>query len=110
MGNPGESGDRFSNGFFLDGCQSSGGHSHKQILLIVTAHHFQEINEPAPGIQPPLEVEPIPEPQNNSEQKITIFERIQQTLNRFQLASPPVEKDIELPTLDPELFSNINRS
>ncbi|MBE9071949.1 hypothetical protein [Microcystis sp. LEGE 08355] len=77
---------------------------------LTTIPETKEINEPAPGIQPPLEVEPIPEPQNNSEQKITIFERIQQTLNRFQLASPPVEKDIELPTLDPELFSNINRS
>ncbi len=55
-------------------------------------------------------MEPIPEPQNNSEPKITIFDRIQQTLNRFQLASPPVEKDIELPTLDPELFTNIDRS
>jgi hypothetical protein len=55
-------------------------------------------------------VEPIPEPQNNSEQKITIFDRIQQTLNRFQLPSPPAEKDIELPTLDPQLFSNVERS
>ncbi|MCA2653773.1 MAG: hypothetical protein IM475_05865 [Microcystis sp. M061S2] len=55
-------------------------------------------------------MEPIPEPQNNSEQKITIFDRIQQTLNRFQLLSPPAAKDIELPILDPELFTNIDRS
>ncbi|CCI25967.1 hypothetical protein MICAH_370014 [Microcystis aeruginosa PCC 9809] len=55
-------------------------------------------------------MEPIPEPQNNSEQKITIFDRIQQTLNRFQLPSPPAETDIELPILDPELFTNVERS
>jgi hypothetical protein len=55
---------------------------------LTTIPQTKEINEPAPGIQPPVEVEPYPEPQNNSEQKITIFERIQQTLNRFQLASP----------------------
>ncbi len=77
---------------------------------LTTIPETKEINEPAPGIQPPLEVEPIPEPQNNSEQKITIFDRIQQTLNRFQLPSPPAEKDIELPILDPELFTNIDRS
>ncbi|WP_430012832.1 hypothetical protein ACQY1Y_12195 [Microcystis ichthyoblabe FBCC-A1114] len=77
---------------------------------LTTIPETKEINEPAPGIQPPLEVEPIPEPQNNSEQKITIFDRVQQTLNRFQLASSPAEKDIELPTLDPELFSNVERS
>ncbi|GBF53225.1 hypothetical protein N0824_01077 [Microcystis sp. 0824] len=77
---------------------------------LTTIPETKEINEPAPGIQPPLEVEPIPEPQNNSEKKITIFDRIQQTFNRFQLASPPAEKDIELPTLDPELFTNIDRS
>ena len=77
---------------------------------LTTIPETKEINEPAPGIQPPLEVEPIPEPQNNSEQKITIFDRVQQTLNRFQLASSPAEKDIELPTLDPQLFSNVERS
>ncbi|MDB9424166.1 hypothetical protein PN437_04405 [Microcystis aeruginosa CS-564/01] len=77
---------------------------------LTTIPETEEINEPAPGIQPPLEVEPIPEPQNNSEQKITIFDRVQQTLNRFQLASSPAEKDIELPTLDPQLFSNVERS
>ncbi|MCA2624867.1 MAG: hypothetical protein IM507_22115 [Microcystis sp. M20BS1] len=77
---------------------------------LTTIPETKEINEPASGIQPPLEVEPIPEPQNNSEQKITIFDRVQQTLNRFQLASSPAEKDIELPTLDPELFSNVERS
>ncbi|MDB9410537.1 hypothetical protein PN434_18825 [Microcystis aeruginosa CS-558/01A06] len=77
---------------------------------LTTIPETKEINEPAPGIQPPLEVEPIPEPQNNSEQKITIFDRVQQTLNRFQLASSPAEKDIELPTLDPQLFSNVDRS
>ncbi|MCZ8202935.1 hypothetical protein [Microcystis sp. LE19-55.1A] len=77
---------------------------------LTTIPETKEINELATGIQPPVEVEPIPEPQNNSEQKITIFDRIQQTLNRFQLASPPVEKDIELPTLDPELFTNVERS
>ncbi|MBE5231564.1 MAG: hypothetical protein ACKPH1_09930 [Microcystis panniformis] len=77
---------------------------------LTTIPETKEINEPAPSIQPPLEVEPIPEPQNNSEQKITIFDRVQQTLNRFQLASPPAEKDIELPTLDPQLFTNIERS
>ena len=77
---------------------------------LTTIPETKEINEPAPGIQPPLEVEPIPEPQNNSEQKITIFDRIQQTLNRFQLPSPPAETDIELPILDPELFTNIDRS
>ncbi|MCZ8038291.1 MAG: hypothetical protein O9276_09220 [Microcystis sp. LE17-20A] len=77
---------------------------------LTTIPETKEINEPAPRVQPPVEMEPIPEPQNNSEQKITIFDRIQQTLNRFQLASPPAEKDIELPTLDPELFTNIDRS
>ncbi|TRU25007.1 MAG: hypothetical protein EWV80_10445 [Microcystis aeruginosa Ma_QC_B_20070730_S2] len=77
---------------------------------LTTIPETKEINEPAPGIQPPLEVEPIPEPQNNSEQKITIFDRVQQTLNRFQLASSPAEKDIELPTLDPQLFSHVERS
>ncbi|GBL10071.1 hypothetical protein MSj_01554 [Microcystis aeruginosa Sj] len=77
---------------------------------LTTIPETEEINEPALGIQPPLEVEPIPEPQNNSEQKITIFDRVQQTLNRFQLASSPAEKDIELPTLDPQLFSNVERS
>ena len=77
---------------------------------LTTIPETKEINEPAPGIQPPLEVEPIPEPQNNSEQKITIFDRVQQTFNRFQLASSPAEKDIELPTLDPQLFSNVERS
>jgi hypothetical protein len=77
---------------------------------LTTIPETKEINEPAPGIQPPLEVEPIPEPQNNSEEKITIFDRVQQTLNRFQLASSPAEKDIELPTLDPQLFSNVERS
>ncbi|MBC1197196.1 hypothetical protein H0901_18575 [Microcystis aeruginosa BLCCF158] len=77
---------------------------------LTTIPETKEINGPAPGIQPPLEVEPIPEPQNNSEQKITIFDRVQQTLNRFQLASSPAEKDIELPTLDPQLFSNVERS
>ena len=77
---------------------------------LTTIPETKEINEPASGIQPPLEVEPIPEPQNNSEQKITIFDRVQQTLNRFQLASSPAEKDIELPTLDPQLFSNVERS
>ncbi|MFN7565701.1 MAG: hypothetical protein ACK5QJ_01370 [Microcystis sp.] len=77
---------------------------------LTTIPETKEINEPAPGIQPPLEVEPIPEPQNNSEQKISIFDRVQQTLNRFQLASSPAEKDIELPTLDPQLFSNVERS
>ena len=77
---------------------------------LTTIPGTKEINEPASGIQPPLEVEPIPEPQNNSEQKITIFDRVQQTLNRFQLASSPAEKDIELPTLDPQLFSNVERS
>lgn len=77
---------------------------------LTTIPETEEINEPALGIQPPLEVEPIPEPQNNSEQKITIFDRVQQTLNRFQLASSPAEKDIELPTLDPQLFSNVDRS
>jgi hypothetical protein len=77
---------------------------------LTTIPETKEINEPAPGIQPPLEVEPIPEPQNNSEQKISIFDRVQQTFNRFQLASSPAEKDIELPTLDPQLFSNVERS
>lgn len=77
---------------------------------LTTIPETKEINEPASGIQPPLEVEPIPEPQNNSEQKITIFDRVQQTLNRFQLASSPAEKDIELPTLDPQLFSHVERS
>ncbi len=77
---------------------------------LTTIPGTKEINEPASGIQPPLEVEPIPEPQNNSEEKITIFDRVQQTLNRFQLASSPAEKDIELPTLDPQLFSNVERS
>lgn len=77
---------------------------------LTTIPETKEINEPASGIQPPLEVEPIPEPQNNSEEKITIFDRVQQTLNRFQLASSPAEKDIELPTLDPQLFSNVERS
>ncbi|CCI14954.1 FHA domain containing protein [Microcystis aeruginosa PCC 9806] len=77
---------------------------------LTTILETKEINEPAPSIQPPLEAEPIPEPQNNSDQKITIFDRVQQTLNRFQLASSPAEKDIELPTLDPQLFSNIDRS
>jgi hypothetical protein len=77
---------------------------------LATIPQTKEINEPAPGTQPWVEVEPIPEPQNNSEQKITIFDRIQQTLNRFQLASPPAAKDIELPTLEPELFTNIDRS
>ncbi|MFO0163603.1 MAG: hypothetical protein ACK51P_05195 [Microcystis sp.] len=77
---------------------------------LTTIPETKEINEPAPGIQPPLEVEPIPEPQNNSEQKISIFDRVQQTFNRFQLASSSAEKDIELPTLDPQLFSNVERS
>ncbi|ELS45055.1 hypothetical protein C789_5149 [Microcystis aeruginosa FACHB-905 = DIANCHI905] len=77
---------------------------------LTTIPETKEINEPAPGIQPPLEVEPIPEPQNNSEQKITIFDRVQQTVNRFQSPSSPAEKDIELPTLDPQLFSNVERS
>lgn len=77
---------------------------------LTTIPETEEINEPALGIQPPLEVEPIPEPQNNSEQKITIFDRVQQTVNRFQSPSSPAEKDIELPTLDPQLFSNVERS
>ena len=77
---------------------------------LTTIPETKEINEPASGIQPPLEVEPIPEPQNNSEQKISIFDRVQQTFNRFQLASSSAEKDIELPTLDPQLFSNVERS
>jgi hypothetical protein len=53
-----------------------------------------------------VEVKPIPEPQSNTEKKISIFDRIQQTLNRFQLPYPSAEKEIELPTLDPELFTN----
>ena len=77
---------------------------------LTTIPETKEINELAPGIQPRVEVEPIPEPQNNSGKKITIFDRVQQTFNRFQSTSPPAEKDIELPTLDPELFSNIDRS
>jgi hypothetical protein len=73
---------------------------------LTTIPETKEISDPAPAIQPPVEVEPTPLSQEDSEKKITIFDRIQQTLNRFQLPSPAAEKEIELPTLDPELFTN----
>jgi hypothetical protein len=76
---------------------------------LTTIPETQEIRDPSTVMQQPVEVEPTPLPQDNSEKKITIFDRIQQTLNRFQLPSPAAEKEIELPTLDPELFTNGDR-
>jgi hypothetical protein len=75
-----------------------------------TIPETSEISQPAPVIQPLVEVETIPPLQANTEKKTTIFERIQETLNRFQLPSPAAEKEIELPTLDPELFTNSDQN